>query len=170
MADILTIVEHFGMTRGLRLAYIGDGNNVAASLLLICAHFGVHFSIASPQGYELRASVLKCAASINPNIEIRQLREPVDAVQNADIVYTDTWVSMGQEAEAHERENRFANYQVNRQLLAHAPSHAVVMHDLPAYRGKEISDEVMDGPQSLVFAQAANRLHAQKAILVSLMN
>ena len=169
MADILTIYEHFGHTDGLRLTYIGDGNNVAASLVLICAHFGVHFTIASPEGYELPASMVDLAASINPNIEIHTLRDPVVAVKQADIVYTDTWVSMGQEDEAAARLATFQKYQINQQLLAQARSHTIVMHDLPAYRGKEITDEVADGSQSVIFAQAANRLHAQKAILVSLM-
>ena len=170
MADILTIAEHFGYTDGLRLAYIGDGNNVAASLLHICAHFGVHYTIASPEGYDLPAHVIECAKQINPNFEINTLREPAEAAQDADILYTDTWVSMGQEAEAAKRVNAFAGYQINRELLAQAPKHAIVMHDLPAYRGKEITDEVADGPQSVIFAQAENRLHAQKAVLVSLIS
>ncbi|HLV34525.1 MAG TPA: ornithine carbamoyltransferase [Spirillospora sp.] len=170
MADILTIVEHFGHTDGLRLAYIGDGNNVAVSLLQACAHFGIHYQIASPEGYELPDSVVDGARAINPNIDIRRLREPAEAAQGADILYTDTWVSMGQESEAAARQAAFAGYQINAQLLAQAEKHAIVMHDLPAYRGKEITDEVADGPQSVIFAQAENRLHAQKAILVSLMS
>ena len=170
MADILTIREHFSQTDGLRLTFIGDGNNVAASLLLICAHFGVHYTIASPQGYALPDSVVKIASHINPDIEINQLHEPAEAVQRADVVYTDTWVSMGQEAQAGDRLAAFQKYQVNQQLLDLAPKHAIVMHDLPAYRGKEITDDVADGPQSVIFEQAANRLHAQKAILVSLMS
>lgn len=170
MADILTIVEHFGDTDGLRLAYIGDGNNVAVSLLQACAHFGIHYQIASPEGYELPASVVDGARAINPDIDIHRLREPAEAAQGADILYTDTWVSMGQESEAAKRQAAFASYQINPQLLAQAEKHAIVMHDLPAYRGKEITDEVADGPQSVIFAQAENRLHAQKAILVSLMS
>lgn len=170
MADVLTIVEHFGYSDGLRLAYIGDGNNVAASLVIACAHFGMHFNIAAPEGYELPDAVVKIARHINPDIEIRLLREPTDAVQDADIVYTDTWISMGQEAESAARVAIFGSYQVNQQLMALAPKQAIVMHDLPAYRGKEITDEVADGPQSVIFEQAANRLHAQKAILVSLMS
>jgi ornithine carbamoyltransferase len=170
MADILTIVEHYGDTDGLRLAYIGDGNNVAVSLLQACAHFGIHYQIASPEGYELPASVVDGARTINPDIDIHRLREPAEAAQGADILYTDTWVSMGQESEAAKRQAAFASYQINAQLLAQAEKHAIVMHDLPAYRGKEITDEVADGPQSVIFAQAENRLHAQKAILVSLMS
>jgi ornithine carbamoyltransferase len=170
MADILTIVEHYGDTDGLRLAYIGDGNNVAVSLLQACAHFGIHYQIASPEGYELPASVVDEARAINPDIDIHRLREPAEAAQGADILYTDTWVSMGQESEAAKRQAAFASYQINAQLLAQAEKHTIVMHDLPAYRGKEITDEVADGPQSVIFAQAENRLHAQKAILVSLMS
>jgi ornithine carbamoyltransferase len=170
MADVLTIVEHFGHTDGLRLTYIGDGNNVAASLVIACAHFGMNFTIASPENFELPAAVVSIAQRINPDIDIQLLREPADAVQDADIVYTDTWVSMGQEAESQARAAAFSQYQVNQQLMSIAPLRAIVMHDLPAYRGKEITDEVADGPQSVIFEQAANRLHAQKAILVSLMS
>ena len=169
MADILTIVEHFGQTEGLKLAYIGDGNNIAASLAITCAHFGLDFTIASPDGHELPSHIIELAMDINPDIQINLLGEPEEAVSGADILYTDTWVSMGQEDEAAERIAAFEKYQVNRQLLAQAEKHTIVMHDLPAYRGKEITDEVADGPQSAIFAQAANRLHAQKAILVSLM-
>lgn len=169
MADILTIVEHFGQTDGLKLAYIGDGNNVAVSLALACAHFGLDFAIASPQGHELPAHVVDLAKKINPGMTITLLHEPSEAVAGVDIIYTDTWVSMGQESEAAERVQAFHKYQVNQPLLSLAEKHTIVMHDLPAYRGKEITDDVADGPQSVIFEQAANRLHAQKAILVSLM-
>jgi ornithine carbamoyltransferase len=169
IADILTIIEHFGRTDGLNLTYIGDGNNVATSLLIACAHFGIHFTIASPEGYEIPQKIVALAAGINPDIQINLLRDPVAAVQKSDIIYTDTWVSMGQEAEAARRVEAFANYQVNAPLVAQAEKHTIIMHDLPAYRGKEITDDVADGPQSLIFAQAENRLHAQKAILVTLM-
>ena len=169
MADILTIVEHFGHTDGLKLAYVGDGNNVAASLVRACAHFGMNFAIASPVGYELPEKIVEYATRINPKITIERLREPADTVQGADVVYTDTWVSMGQEDESVERQAAFEHYQVNASLLTQAEKHTIVMHDLPAYRGKEIDHEVADGPQSVIFAQAENRLHAQKAILVSLM-
>ncbi len=170
MADILTIVEHFGYTDGLRLAYIGDGNNVARSLLIACAHFGIHYHIASPTGYELPERVIQAARTINPAIDICLLQNPAEAVRGVDVVYTDTWVSMGQEQEAGQRQTAFTDYQVNRALLEQAEKHTIVMHDLPAYRGKEITDEVADGPQSVIFTQAENRLHAQKAILVSLMS
>lgn len=168
LTDILTIYEHFGHTEGLKLAFIGDGNNVAASLALACAHFGIDFTIASPEGYELPAKVVKAAQACG-SITIQQLRDPVEAVQHANIVYTDTWVSMGQEGEANERLNAFQPYQVNTGLMAQAGKQTIVMHDLPAYRGKEITDEVADGPQSVIFQQAENRLHAQKALLVHLM-
>lgn len=169
LSDMLTISEHFGRTEGLRLCYLGDGNNIAASLALACAHFGLDFTASSPEGYALDEEVLADAEKINPRIDICPLSDPDRAVAGADILYTDTWVSMGQEAEAAERRQVFRPWQLNAALLARAPSQAVVMHDLPAYRGKEITDEVADGERSLIFPQAANRLHAQKAILVELM-
>ena len=169
LSDMLTINEHFGRTEGLRLCYLGDGNNVAASLALACAHFGLDFTVSSPEGYALDEEVLADAEKINPRIDICPQSDPDRAVAGADILYTDTWVSMGQEAEAAERRQVFRPWQLNSALLARAPSQAVVMHDLPAYRGKEITDEVADGERSLIFPQAANRLHAQKAILVELM-
>jgi ornithine carbamoyltransferase len=170
LTDILTMYEHFGYTEGLKLAYIGDGNNVANSLVIACAHFGINFTIASPEGYELSDEVAKIALHCGPGITIEKLRDPQEAVQNAHIIYTDTWVSMGQEEEALRRLSAFQPYQVNSDLVAQARRDAVVMHDLPAYRGKEITDDVADGPQSIIFQQAENRLHAQKAILVHLMS
>lgn len=169
LSDMLTVSEHFGRTEDLRLCYLGDGNNIAASLALACAHFGLHFTISTPEGYALDEEVLAAAEQVNPRIEISVQAGPQGAVQDADILYTDTWVSMGQEAEAAERRAVFRPWQLNAALLAGAPAQAVVMHDLPAYRGKEISDEVMESGRSIIFRQAANRLHAQKAILVELM-
>ena len=169
LSDMLTINEHFGRTEGLRLCYLGDGNNIAASLALACAHFGLHFTVSSPEGYALDEEVLAAAEGINPRIDICLQSDPDLAAAGADVLYTDTWVSMGQEAEAAERRQVFRPWQLNAALLARAPSQAVVMHDLPAYRGKEITDEVADGERSLIFLQAANRLHAQKAILVDLL-
>lgn len=169
LSDMLTVNEHFGRTEGLRLCYLGDGNNIAASLALACAHFGLHFTVSSPEGYALDEEVLAAAEGINPRIDICLQSDPDLAAAGADVLYTDTWVSMGQEAEAAERRQVFRPWQLNAALLARAPSQAVVMHDLPAYRGKEITDEVADGERSLIFLQAANRLHAQKAILVDLM-
>lgn len=169
MTDILTIHEHFGRTEGLRLAFIGDGNNVAVSLLMACARFGIDFTIASPKGYEMPKAELERVAAWDTGIAVRTLREPSEAVKGADIVYTDTWVSMGQEAEAEPRLKAFEGYQVNDELMKQAGKDTIVMHDLPAYRGKEIMDSVADGKQSVIFKQAENRLHAQKAILVQLM-
>ena len=169
LSDMLTISEYFGRTEGLRLCYLGDGNNIAASLALACAHFGLHFTVSSPEGYALDEEVLAAAERINPRIDICLQSDPDLAAAGADVLYTDTWVSMGQEAEAAERRQVFRPWQLNAALLARAPSQAVVMHDLPAYRGKEITDEVADGERSLIFLQAANRLHAQKAILVDLL-
>ncbi|MCY3719152.1 MAG: ornithine carbamoyltransferase [Anaerolineaceae bacterium] len=169
LSDMLTISEHFGRTEGLRLCYLGDGNNIAASLALACAHFGLDFTASSPEGYALDEEVLADAEKINPRTDICLQSDPDHAVAGADILYTDTWVSMGQEEEAVERRQVFRPWQLNAALLARAPSQAVVMHDLPAYRGKEITDEVADSERSLIFPQAANRLHAQKAILVDLL-
>lgn len=171
MADILTIHERFGRLEGLRLAYIGDGNNMAASLLYAAAHFGLDFSIATPEGYELPEAVRERAAPLvsRRGIDVLMSTHPEEAIENADVVYTDTWVSMGQEAEAAERRQTFSGYQINDRLLANARDHAIVLHCLPAHRGDEITDAVADGPQSAIFQQAANRLHAQKAILVHLL-
>lgn len=170
LTDILTIYEHFGHTDGLKLAYIGDANNVAVSLAIACGHFGIDFTIASPEGYEMPEDMAEIARNSGAGMTIQTLREPPEAVHDANIIYTDTWVSMGQEAEAAERVQVFGGYQVNAALMAQAPKDAIVMHDLPAYRGKEITDEVADGPQSVIFKQAENRLHAQKAVLVHLMS
>jgi ornithine carbamoyltransferase len=172
MADMLTIYEHFGYTEGLTLAYIGDGNNVAASLLMACAHLGINFTTATPNDYRVSDKVVQAAQPLLARSEItfKQVEHPEEAAQGADILYTDTWISMGQEAEAEQRVRDFQGYQINVDLLKAARPSAVVMHDLPAYRGKEITDEVADGPQSVIFQQANNRLHAQKAILVKLMS
>lgn len=171
MADILTIQEHFGKLRGVRVAYVGDGNNVAASLAFAAAHFGVTFRIASPEGYEMnpvvRDKVFEIADKNNSILEMYV--RPEEAISDADVVYTDTWVSMGQEAEAAERRKDFADFQVNSNLLGYTHSDCIIMHCLPAHRGDEITDEIMDGKQSKVFEQAENRLHAQKAILVHLL-
>ncbi len=171
MADMLTIYEHFGHFEGLKLAYIGDGNNVAASLLLACAHLGLHFVTATPPHYRVAEAAVKAAEPLmqRSGATFTQVEHPQDAARDADILYTDTWISMGQEAEAEERLVVFQGYQINADLLKYAKPSAVVMHDLPAYRGKEITDDVADGPQSIIFQQAHNRLHAQKAILVKLL-
>lgn len=171
MADALTIKEEFGELRGKKVAFIGDGNNVARSLLAVSAQLGMDFSIASPQGYELpqetRDEASRIAKKSGSSIEFTH--NPKQAVEGAHVIYADTWVSMGQEDEMAERLKTFDGYQVNKGLLKLASSDAIVLHCLPAHRGTEITDEVMDGPQSRIFPQAENRLHAQKAILATLL-
>jgi ornithine carbamoyltransferase len=151
--------------------YIGDGNNVAASLVQAAAHFGMHFAIAAPQQYGLPDNVIAAAAETanRTGATVTAFQDPTAAVKNADVIYTDTWVSMGQEAEAQQRLPVLQPYQVNQALLKKASKDVIVMHCLPAHRGQEITDEVADGPNSMIFPQAENRLHAQKAILVKLM-
>ncbi len=168
LADLLTIQDHFGHLAGLRIAYIGDTNNITRSLAIGAARSDMGLAIASPQGYGPDADFIR--ESRQAGLELSLTDDPYQAVRGADIIYTDTWVSMGQEAETATRRAIFPPYQVNADLLKAAPSHAIVMHDLPAYRGLEITDEVMDGPQSVIFAQAENRLHAQKAVLVRLLS
>lgn len=167
MADGLTILEKFGRIRGLKVVFVGDGNNVAVSLLHLCAKLGADFTLASPEGYDLNPEALRQAGQFAEasGSHITLLRDAHQAVKNADVIYTDTWTSMGQEAEAKLREQIFPPYQVNRQLVAEANPDVIVMHCLPAHRGQEITDEVADGPHSVLFPQAHNRLHAQKAIL-----
>ena len=170
-ADALTIQENFGSLKGLQVTFIGDGNNVAVSLMHICAKLGADFTIANPAGYDLDPDAVALAEKFAQasGSSIRQLTDPVAAVKNAQVIYTDTWVSMGQDEEAAKRVAAFPPYQVNAKLLAEADKEAIVMHCLPAHRGEEITDEVADGPQSRLFPQAHNRLHAQKAILVKLL-
>ena len=170
-ADALTIQENFGSLNGLEVTFIGDGNNVAVSLLHICAKLGANFTLATPEGYEMDPDAFSLGekfAQIS-GCSITQLTDPVEGVKNAQVIYTDTWVSMGQDEEAARRKAAFPPYQVNSELLAEADPEAIVMHCLPAHRGEEITDEVADGPQSRLFPQAHNRLHAQKAILVKLL-
>jgi len=169
--DIFTMYEHFGKLQNLDVAFVGDGNNVAMSLLHACAILGINFTISSPEGYDINMKAWETAEvlSTNSGSSIKQIRNPQEAVSDADVVYTDTWTSMGQEEEAKKREIAFPPYQVNSDLLKKAKSSAIVMHCLPAHRGQEITDYVADGPQSFLFNQAHNRLHAQKAILVDLL-
>jgi ornithine carbamoyltransferase len=169
MADLMTVEEHFGKLKGLTLAYIGDGNNVARSLLVACAKFGLNFRIATPPGYELEDEIVQRVMSFHQDFDFVSAHDPHEAVRDADVLYTDTWVSMGQEAEKAIRLPVFKPYQINEELLAAAPKQAVVLHCLPAYRGVEITDAVIDGPQSLVFPEAHNRLHFQKALLAALL-
>jgi len=171
MADFLTIYEKKGKLKGVNLAYIGDGNNVANSLLLAAALVGMNINIASPRGYWVSAGIEYEARSFaeESGSHILLTDEPEDAVRGADVVYTDVWASMGQEDEAAERKEVFAKYQVNSQLLSFAASDAIIMHDLPAHHGEEVEEGILDSAQSVVFDQAENRLHAQKAILVKLL-
>ncbi len=166
LADFQTLIEHKGI-KDIKLAYVGDSNNVSNSLLLLAATLGVDFSMGCPHKYEPQASIWMKALELAKisGAEITLSNDPSEAVANADAVYTDVWTSMGQEAEAKEREKIFAPYQLNCELMKHAKPDAIVMHCLPAHRGLEITDEVIDGPNSVVFDQAENRLHAQKAIL-----
>ncbi|HEY7065928.1 MAG TPA: ornithine carbamoyltransferase, partial [Chloroflexota bacterium] len=171
LADLLTIQEHLGGLESVTLAYLGDGNNVANSLVEAAPRVGLHLRIATPAGYEPDAGVWAEArrlAAAN-GTELRQLEDPWAAVDGADVLYTDTWYSMGQEAERELRADIFPPYQVNARLLAAARPGALVLHCLPAHRGQEITDDVLDGPQSRVLDQAENRLHAQKARLCALL-
>jgi ornithine carbamoyltransferase len=172
VADLMTIKEHFGRLEGLRLGYIGDANNVARSLLQACVKTGMSFCIASPPGYQIDQAMVQHARASggHPGAEILACEDPAEAAANADGVYTDVWTSMGQEAEQAEREKAFAKYQVNGNLMRRAKPTAVAMHCLPAHRGSEITDEVIDGPQSVIFQQAENRLHSQRTLLEVLLS
>jgi ornithine carbamoyltransferase len=171
LADFFTLQEHFGKLQGLTLAYVGDGNNVCNSLLLAGACVGANVRVATPAGYAPDAAIvaeaLRAARETRAKIEI--LRAPEEAVAGAQAVYTDVWASMGQEQEAAEREKLFAPYQVNEALMAQAAPEGVFLHCLPAHRGLEVTDAVMDAPSSIVYHQAENRLHVQKAILLTLL-
>ena len=168
LADLLTIVEKKGRAKGLKLAYIGDGNNITHSLLEVGAKVGMHVSVGCPPGYEPDSTIVKQAgtegAQTGALIEITH--DPLVATKNADVVYTDVWISMGQEDEYEPRMAAFGPYQVNSQLMKQAKPSAVVLHCLPAHRGEEITAEILDGPQSVVLDQAENRLHIQKAVLL----
>ncbi len=171
LADFLTIWEVKGTLEGLKVAYVGDGNNVAHSFMLGCSKLGVDISLASPEGYRVDQEIYNRAkefASEGGSTVILE-DDPKLAVRGAQVVYTDVWTSMGQESEAETRVKHFKNYQVNNSLLALADANAMVLHCLPAHRGEEITEEVLEGPQSYVWAQAENRLHAQKALLALLM-
>jgi ornithine carbamoyltransferase len=171
LADVFTLQEHFGKLKGLKLVFVGDGNNVAHSLMLCSARLGMHCTVATPPGYEPQAPIVEqatgLAKSTGGTIEITN--DPEGAVRGADAVYTDVWASMGQEAEASRRKQLFARYQVNAALMERASSHAVFMHCLPAKRGLEVTDEVMESRASVAFDEAENRLHVQKALLLTLL-
>lgn len=172
LADYQTVLEHKGRLEGLKVAYIGDGNNVVHSLLMGAAKLGMDMSVATPEGYEPDEDILyqtyKVAAQTGSKIHI--CRDPKEAIADADVVYTDVWASMGQEAEQKEREQAFAAYQVNEELAKYAKKDYLFMHCLPAHRGEEVSEGVIDGKHSIIFDQAENRLHAQKAIMAALMS
>jgi ornithine carbamoyltransferase len=167
LADLFTIREKRGKLKGLRLSYVGDGNNMAHSLIEACVRTGVHISLACPPGYEPDAAIMREAGqvAVKTGSELKLSNDPVKAVRDADIVYTDVWASMGQESEHARRVNAFRGYQVDAKLMQAATPAALVMHCLPAHRGEEIAANVIDGRQSVVFDQAENRLHTQKAIL-----
>jgi ornithine carbamoyltransferase len=171
LADLLTIQEKRKKLRGLTLAYVGDGNNVANSLIQACVQVGMHFAIASPRGYELDTAIMKEAQAEGKRTKAGVLatNDPFRAVRNADVVYTDVWASMGQEAEHAKRLTAFKGYEVDTKLMKAARRGSLVMHCLPAHRDEEIATEVIDGPQSVIFDQAENRLHVQKAVLDMLL-
>jgi len=171
MADYLTLREYKHTLKGRKLAYVGDGNNVSNSLMFAGARLGVHVAVATPAGYEPKAEVTEWATREGRATGATCLvtNDPAEAVKGADAVYTDVWASMGQEAEAEARKKVFRPYQVNEALMAHAAPDAIFMHCLPAHRGDEVTNGVIDAPYSVVFPQAENRLHAQKAIMLELM-
>lgn len=171
LADLMTIKEHKGKLKGLKLAYLGDGNNVANSLLHGCAKAGMHITVASPEGYTCDSSCVAeaRAQAHETGSSVVLTEDPLEAAEDADVIYTDTWASMGQEEEKDKRTQIFMPYQVNSVIMGLAAKEAIFLHCLPAYRGYEVTAGVIDGPQSVVFDEAENRLHAQKAVLVKLM-
>lgn len=168
MGDMLTILEHRGHFDGLKLTYVGDGNNLANSWLKMASRIPMELRLSSPAGFDPDAKVLKETQDAGIS-EVKIIRDPIEAVTGVDIIYTDVWASMGQEDEAAERKKKFQSYQVNEAMLTHAKPDVKVMHCLPAHRGDEITDGVMDGPHAIVFDEAENRMHIQKAIMVTLM-
>ena len=171
LADLQTVSEKFGRLEGLKFAYIGDGNNMAHSIMVGCAKMGMHVAVGHPKGYapdgETTTRTREIAAISGSAVQVTE--DPMEAAADADVIYTDVWASMGQEDEAAERLKRFEGFQVNEHMMAAAKPGAIFLHCLPAHRGEEVSAAVIDGPQSVVFDQAENRLHAQKAIMISLM-
>ena len=168
LADVYTLRQEVGRVQGLTMAFIGDGNNVARSLAVVCGLLGMRFVLAAPEKYQFDASFRRHLQAILPEAEISETTDPVAAVRGAAVVYTDVWTSMGQEAERQERLKAFAPYQVNAALMAHCPS-GLFMHCLPARRGEEVTDEVIDGERSVVVTQAANRMHVQKGLIAWLL-
>jgi ornithine carbamoyltransferase len=169
LADLYTLQEHLGQLSGTKLAWVGDGNNVARSLVEGCGHMGVKLVVCTPPGYELNEQFVEQSRRDFPQLDLTITQDPHAAVRDASAVYTDVWASMGQESERDQRRRDFAAYQVNGRLMADAPGDALFLHCLPAHRGEEVTDEVIDSPQSVVVAQAANRMHVQKGVLVWLL-
>jgi ornithine carbamoyltransferase len=169
LADLFTLRELHGPLTGKKLAYIGDGNNVARSLAIACGKLGVQFAIASPTGYEFDDDFVAELKKATPKIQLTMTTDPAVAVEGASGVYTDVWASMGQEEQRDERRRAFSAYQVNAELMSHAPADATFLHCLPAHRGEEVTDDVIDSPQSAVIQQAANRMHVQKGLLAWLL-
>jgi ornithine carbamoyltransferase len=171
LADLFTVYECKGTFKGLKLAYVGDGNNVANSLLHGCTKVGMDISVATPAGFECNNDIVEQSleSAKESSSKVILTTDPGEAVKDADVIYTDTWISMGQEAEKEERLKVFATYQVNTELFSLAKKDAIFLHCLPAYRGYEVTDEIINGPQSMVFGEAENRLHVQKAIMALLM-
>ncbi|WP_146551108.1 MULTISPECIES: ornithine carbamoyltransferase [Rummeliibacillus] len=171
LADLETIAEEKSELKGLKLAYIGDGNNVAHSLVVACAHVGIDVVVATPKNYEPKEEYMKKAAEIalQNGSTVAHTYDPVEAAKDADVIYTDVWTSMGQEEEAAKRLQDFKGYQINDALVAHAKSDYMFLHCLPAHREEEVATSVIDGPNSFIFQQAENRLHAQKAVLASIL-
>ncbi|KOR76303.1 ornithine carbamoyltransferase [Paenibacillus solani] len=171
LADLQTVLEHKGKLKGLKMAFIGDGNNMAHSLLIGGAKMGMHVAVASPKGYEADASIVKLSEEIVAQTggKITITQDPIEAAKDADVIYTDVWASMGFEEEQAQREAAFADYQVNEELVKAAKPDYLFLHCLPAHRGEEVSEGVIDGANSVIFDQAENRLHAQKALMVALM-
>jgi len=169
LGDMMTVIEKKGKLKGINLSYIGDGNNVANSLIEASSMMGINLKIACPKGFEPDTEVLK-EQKASAKSEIRIVRNPKDAAMGADVLYTDAWVSMGQEKEEKQKKKKFKAYQLNSKILSYAKKDAIVLHCLPAHRGEEITDDVIDSPQSAVFDQAENRLHTQKALLEFLLS
>lgn len=171
LADIFTIKEKLKDIKKVTLAYIGDGNNVCNSLLFACSKLGMHINVATPKGYEPDAEVLKTAKKFadSSGSRIGLFNSPHEAVRESDVIYTDVWASMGQESQAQERKQLFKDFQINKALVKSVKKDVLIMHCLPAHRGEEITDEIMDSPNSIVFDQAENRMHVQKAILILLL-
>jgi ornithine carbamoyltransferase len=172
LADLLTILEYKGSFKGKKVAYIGDGNNVAHSLLIASAKVGMDCTIITPNNYEPKEEIVSYAKEIakQSGSTVEVTNDPVSGIKNSDVIYTDVWASMGQESEAEERMSHFEPYQVNQELVSHAKKDYIFMHCLPAHRGEEVTAEIIDGHHSVVFPEAENRLHAQKALLVHLMS